>query len=713
MKQLFQNLKTGNVFTNDIPLPNCSKNEVIIQTLKSLISPGTERMLLDFGKSSYLQKAKQQPEKVKQVLDKIKTDGLLPTIEVVFAKLDEPLPLGYCNVGRVIEIGSSVDEFKVGDLVVSNGAHSEVVCINKNLVCKIPEGVSLDEATFTVLSSIALQGIRLAKPTLGEQFVVIGLGIIGQITLELLKANGCKVIGVDLDYSKVEFAMKRGFNCFHLTEESQIEDLLQIWDKHFADGVLITASTKSNQPIENAAKLCRKKGRVVAVGAVGLDIPRNSFYEKELELQISCSYGPGRYDNLYEGQGIDYPLPHVRWTQNRNFQAILDLLKEKKIKFNDFITDKLSFENIESEYPKILNSRDTLGALINYGEDIVTSKTVKLPSSPKSSNGAGDIGLIGAGNFSKVVLAPAIKKAGASIHTIVSSKGVSSSNLGIKVNSSYSSTDTESVLKSKEIDTLFVTTQHDSHSYYVIEALKNNKNIFVEKPIATNLEQLKDIYNFHKSLEAPPHLMVGFNRRFSPLAKELKKFLSNSTAPISVIYNVNAGHIPEDHWVHDDKKGGGRIIGEGCHFIDLISYLTGNKVVSVSSIGLGNNKSNISNDTVTISLKYNDGSIGIINYFANGNKSYPKERITVFCQGQVYELENFKSLKTYGSGKNLSLLKQDKGHNSEVQEFLDSIKTNKPLIEFESILNTTLATFAHVESLSSKEEVKLDNIWSL
>lgn len=717
MKQLLQDLKKGEILLEEIALPNCGKNEILIKTEKSLISPGTERMLLEFGRSSYLQKAKQQPDKVKMVLDKIKTDGLVPTMETVFSKLAEPMPLGYCNAGTVLEVGSNVTEFKAGDRVVSNGAHSEIVVVGKKLVAKIPDNVSFELASFTVIASIALQGIRLFQPTLGEKVVVIGLGLIGQITLEFLKANGCEAIGIDIDQGKVELARSNGFIALNPANgEDPVSFVSNYTNEIGVDGVIITAATKSNGPLEQAAEITRKKGRIVAVGAIGMNIPRPPFYEKELAFYISSSYGPGRYDSKYENEGIDYPIGYVRWTENRNFQAILQLISNGSLNFEYLITHKYKFLEAPKAYNEILNNRDSLGVILEYEviDNINLEKKVNIVSSESQKVDEVNIGIIGSGNFTKLIVLPILKNSKANLIGISSAKGLSSSISAKKFGFNYSTTDYRELLNDKKINTIFITTRHNNHAELIIKSLEAGKNVFVEKPLAINMEQLASVVKTCNKLSDEnrlPHLMVGFNRRFSPFAKDIFSKTKGRSSSIAMNMLINAGALPKDLWVHDPEVGGGRIIGEGCHFIDTMSYFAKSDVLSVHSIGLNSEKElPIKNDNVILNLKFKDGSIGTLNYLANGNKSFSKEQMTLFCEGKVFVLDNYKKNSIYG-GNDFKKFSQDKGHKEEMIAFVENIKSStKSLISLESLINTTLATFAHVKSLEENIEVKISEL---
>lgn len=717
MKQLLQDLKNGEILLEEIPLPNCGANEVLIKSERTLISPGTERMLLEFGRSSYIQKARQQPDKVKMVLDKIKTDGLVPTLETVFAKLGEPMPLGYCNAGIVIDVGGNVTDFKVGDRVVSNGAHSEIVAVGKNLVAKIPDNVSFEQASFTVIASIALQGIRLFQPTLGEKVVVIGLGLIGQITMEFLKANGCEAIGVDIDEGKVKLARSNGFIALNPANgEDPISFVANYTNEIGVDGVIITAATKSNAPIEQAAQITRRKGRIVAVGAIGMDIPRPPFYEKELSFYISSSYGPGRYDSKYEDEGIDYPIGYVRWTENRNFQAILQLLSSGGLNFDYLVTHRYKFLDAPKAYNEILNNRDALGVVLEYEniKDIAVDKRVNLLSSFASTSSEVGIGVIGAGNFTKLIVLPILKDSSAKLVGISSSKGLSSSIAAKKFGFEYSTTDYNELLKDEKINTVFITTRHNNHAKLVIESLEAGKNVFVEKPLAIDMEQLADVVKCCNKLASEnrmPKLMVGFNRRFSPFVKDIFSKVKGRSSGLAMNMTINSGALPKDLWVHDEKIGGGRIIGEGCHFIDTMSYLANSEVESIYSVALNSDKElAIKNDNVILNLKFKDGSIGTLSYLSNGNKSYPKEQMSLFCEGKVFNLDNYKKVNAFGSS-GMKKWSQDKGHKDEMIGFVENIKSSKEnLISLESLVNTTLATFAHVKSLEENRVVQISEL---
>lgn len=696
MLQIIQDLKKGDTILEDVPAPLVRKGYVLIKTHRSLVSLGTEKMLVEFGKSNLISKARQQPEKVKQVLDKIKTEGLLPTMEAVFNKLDEPLPLGYCNAGEVIAVGEGVSEFRVGDRVASNGHHAEIVCIAKNLVAKIPENVSYEEAAFTVIGSIGLQGIRLVNPTMGETVVVIGLGLIGLITIQLLLANGCNVIGFDFDERKVEMAKKSGANAFIASNVDVVKMVEEYTGGIGADAVLITASTKSNDVISQAAQMSRKKGRIVLVGVIGLNIQRSDFFKKELSFQVSSSYGPGRYDEDYESKGIDYPLAYVRWTEKRNFEAVLNAISRKQLNVNSLITERLALK----EYQKIYSNMGgaSIASILEYDYSSELGQNTVAVKIFSNRPGKGVLGIIGAGNFTKMTVLPALKNSGAHYKYISSAGGLSAKSLANKYGFEFSTTDYKEILNDKEVDIVMITTRHDMHAAMVTDAIKAGKNIFVEKPLALNTIELESIITEYEKLSDPISITVGFNRRFSPHSQKAKKLIGN--APMNIIATMNAGFIPPDVWVQDMKVGGGRIIGEACHFIDLLTYLTGSQVTSVVMNAMGINPEE-NTDNAVITLKFANGSQGVINYFSNGSKEYAKERIEIFSQGRILVLDNFRKLKGYGfkdfSSMSTSL---DKGHKSQFVKLIKQIKEGGPsIIPFEDIINTTKASFAAIESL--------------
>jgi len=717
MKQILQNLKTGKTEIAEIPCPSVKPGHILIRTHTSLISAGTERMLVNFGKAGLIQKARQQPDKVRMVLDKVKTDGLIPTLETVRSKLGQPLPMGYCNVGVILEIGEAASEFAVGDRVASNGRHAEVVNVPAHLCAKIPDGIDDEAATFTIIGAIALQGIRLAQPTLGEAFVVTGLGLIGLITVQLLRAQGCRVLGIDFDTEKLKLARKFGAETVDLSaREDPIAAATAFSRGRGVDGVLITASTKSNEPVHQAALMCRKRGRIVLVGVTGLELSRADFYEKELSFQVSCSYGPGRYDPAYEEKGQDYPIGFVRWTEQRNFEAVLDMLADKRLDPSPLISHRFPLEDAEKAYKLIGDGTPSLGILLEYSDklqkadDTLRRQTIQLASNrsrPATPASLPTIGFIGAGNYATQILIPAFKKAGARLKTVASSGGMSGQHAGQKFGFQSTTTDTDNLLTDKEINTLVITTRHDSHARLVCQALKENKHVFVEKPLALNHDELKEIESVYSLLithNASPLLMVGFNRRFAPQIQKIKALLASVKEPKSIVMTVNAGAIPPEHWTQDPSIGGGRIIGEGCHFIDLLRFLIGHPITGIQSTMLGASPGvAVREDKMSFTLRFADGSFGTVHYLANGHKSFPKERLEVFCAGRVLQLDNFRSLKGFGwpGFKKMNLWRQDKGQAACASAFVEAIRQGGPSpIPFKELLEVSKVTIEIAGQLS-------------
>lgn len=701
MKQIIQNLKTGETKLIEVPCPSINPGNLLIHTKTSLISSGTERMLVDFGKASYLAKARQQPEKVKEVLTKIKTDGLATTYEAVQSKLSQPIALGYCNVGEVEAIGSGVTGFSLGDRVISNGNHSEVVSVPKNLCARIPKNVNDEQASFVILGAIGLQGIRLANVTLGENFVVVGLGAIGLITVQILRAHGCRVMAVDVQADRLKLAKQFGAVTVN---PGAGEDVLSVADKFSrnrgVDGVIITASTKSHDVVSQAAKMCRKRGRIILVGVTGLNLVRDDFYEKELTFQVSCSYGPGRYDSNYEEAGNDYPLAFVRWTEQRNFEAVLDLMSSGQINVEPLISHRVAFEKAPEIYRKLSEGEQGLGMILQYTSPSPQRNlnTIALPSltgAKITNTHLLTVGFIGAGNYASRVLIPAFKKAEVKLHSVVTSGGLSGSIHGAASGFKFASTDVGAVVDNDDIDVIVIATRHDSHSDIVCRGLQSGKNVFVEKPLAIDREGLAAVQVAYSGLknnvDSVPknHLMVGFNRRYSPHITKMKSLLAKTKEPKSLIMTMNAGSIPSGHWVHDSTVGGGRIIGEACHYIDLMKFIVGENIVDVQARCIGQLVSGkVNDDNAVITLGFSDGSFGTINYLSNGSSNYPKETIKVFSAGRVLELDNFRVLKGYGWGsfKKFKTWRQDKGQVKCVEAFLSGIKNNTPAIPFEDLI---------------------------
>lgn len=687
MKQVLQSLKTGHTTIADIPYPQIGPGEVLIKTTRSLISPGTEKMLVSFGQASVLNKIRQQPDKARMVLEKVKTDGLLPTIDAVRDKLDQLIPMGYSHVGKVVAVGAGIDHLVSGDRVVSNGPHAEMVCVPKNLCCKIPLGVSDDDAAFSILGAIALQGIRLAEPTLGECFVVTGLGVIGLLTIQLLQAQGCRVLAIDVNPTRLALAEKLGAEIANAENSDACLSKAKVFSRQRGvDGVIITAATTSDEPIHQAAQMSRQRGRIILVGVTGLNLVREDFYKKEIRFQVSCSYGPGRYDPSYEQEGRDYPYAFVRWTENRNIEAFLDMLSSAKVAVSSLMTHRFPITAADEAYSLLTNENEGLGVLLEYNDvdsDIslnsiqslqsLTLTTKKLIQSESSVS----IGMIGAGNYASRILVPAFKRAGVRLKQIGCKNGVSGWQQATRHGFETVSTDMRQLIADPYINTIVIASRHDTHATYICDALKAGKHVFVEKPLCLSLEELDRIIVCQREY-ASQHVMIGFNRRFAPHIQLMKKLLATVVEPKSFIMTVNAGAIPTEHWVQQKAVGGGRIIGEVCHFVDLLMYLCDAAIVKYNVTCLGGMK-NI-DDVVSITLQFKDGSFGVIHYLANGHRSFPKERLEVFTAAKVLQLDNFRRMTGYGwpTFKKMSLWRQDKGQQQCVNEFVQAIQTGDP-----------------------------------
>lgn len=706
MRQVLQSLSDGRTSLTDVPAPSAPRGGLLIRTSRSVISAGTERMLVDFGRAGWLEKAWQQPEKVRQVLAKVRTDGVLPTIDTVRSKLDQPAPLGYCNVGTVVEVGSDVRGFAPGDRVVSNGPHAEFVAVLRNLCARVPEGVSDDEAAFAVLGAIALQGVRLAAPTLGERFVVTGLGLIGLLTVQMLRANGCRVLGIDPDPAKAELARNLGAEVVLLEHgEDPLEVATAFSDDRGVDGVLITAATPSNEPMSQAADMCRKRGRIVLIGVVGLELNRADFYQKELTFQVSCSYGPGRYDPEYEEKGNDYPFGFVRWTEQRNFDAVLDMMASGRLDVQPLISHRFAFESAPDAYELLATSSEPyLGILLEYSESSTSSEISRAvvwdAESTRSTGGSQPgIAFIGAGNYAGRILIPAFAASGAQLRAIASAGGVNAAHYGRKFGFARATTETAAIVTADDVDAVVIATRHDSHSRFVVEALRAGKHVFVEKPLAISeqeIDAIAEAWSTSGQSGQRPQVMVGFNRRFAPQVQRMKTLLDGVREPKSFIITVNAGALPETHWTQDPLIGGGRIIGEACHFVDLMRFLASHTIVD-SRIQTLAGTGAIQDDKSTITLVFADGSWGAIHYLANGHSAVPKERIEVFCAGRVLQLDNFRRLTGYGwpGFSKMNLRRQDKGQKACAQAFVDSVKHGgESPIPFEQLLEVSRTTVA-------------------
>ncbi|HSO75181.1 MAG TPA: bi-domain-containing oxidoreductase, partial [Blastocatellia bacterium] len=714
-----QNFRTGELKVEDLPPPALRAGGVLVRTAWSLISSGTERTIVETAQSSLIGKARERPDLVRQMVDTFKREGLRSTYEKVKARLTKLAPLGYSASGVVSAVSSDVREFRVGDRVACAGggyaSHAEVLFIPQNLCCKVPETVSLEAASYTTVGAIALQGVRQADPRLGESAAVIGLGLVGQLTVQLLKAAGCHVLGVDIDAAACALARSSGADAAAIDNDSARAACDELTAARGVDCVLITAGTKSSEPIELAAELARDRARVVVVGLVGMDVPRHSFYAKELELRLSRSYGPGRYDPGYEEKGIDYPIGYVRWTEKRNMEAFLRLAADGKINTNLLTTHRFKVADALEAYNLILN-RDGERCCGVVLEDPGTAEAAK-PIQPLRARApaSGELGVsfIGAGSFGRGVLLPIIKRAAkVQLRSVAAATGLSARNAAEQFDFAHPTTDYQEILKDDESKTVFIATRHDSHARMAVEALKQGKHVFVEKPLATSIEGLREVVSAAR--ESKGLLMVGYNRRFAPIAREIKERFSKRSGPMTIVYRVNAGQLPAGHWTYDETEGGGRIIGEICHFIDFVQFLTDALPERVTATGVPNSPSaGFIDDSVIISLGMRDGSVASIVYTASGDKAVSKEHIEVFCDRSVARIDDFKSGVFIRGGKSTRLGggSQDKGHAAEIASFLDAVRngTEAP-ISLESLVATSLACFASVESVRSGATSMLDHL---
>jgi predicted dehydrogenase/threonine dehydrogenase-like Zn-dependent dehydrogenase len=711
LRQVLQSLRDGSTVLAEVPVPQTLAGGLLIRTTRSLVSAGTERMLVEFGRAGWLERVRQQPEAARQVLDKVRTDGLLPALDAVRSRLDRPLPLGYCNVGVVAGVGPDVPGFAPGDRVVSNGSHAEWVAVPRNLCARVPEEVTDDEAAFTVLGAIALQGVRLAAPTLGESFAVIGLGLVGLLTVQLLRANGCRVFGIDPDPGKCELARRFGADALVLGRGEDVQMAAASFTQGLGmDGVLLTAATASSEPVSQAARMCRQRGRIVLVGVTGLTLDRADFYQKELSFQVSCSYGPGRYDPGYEERGNDYPAGFVRWTEQRNFQAVLEMMRSRKLEVAPLISHRFAFEAAPAAYALLTDgSEPYIGILLEYatapaaevaGHNGASAGSVVLNAraQPASAITSPAVGFVGAGNHASRVLLPAFAASGARLCAIASNGGVTAAHCARRFGIARASSDAAALIAAADIDAVVIATRHDSHAGLVVQALQAGKHVFVEKPLAIDAGQLEAIVSAWEARDAAghrPQLVVGFNRRFAPQAVRIKTLLADTRQPKSLVATVNAGAIPATHWTQDQHVGGGRIIGEACHFVDLLRFLVGQPIVDSNVAMLGDGAAQA--DSVAISLTFADGSIGSIHYLANGHRSFPKERIEVFCGGRVLQLDNFRRLRGYGwpGFKRLNLLRQDKGQRALVLAFVEALRSGgDPPIPFAELIEVSRTVIA-------------------
>ena len=680
MIHLLQSLADGSTQLVDVPVPAATGAALVVESRASVVSAGTERMLVDFGRAGWLEKARRQPDKVRQVVDKMRTDGIAPTLGAVRAKLDAPIPLGYCQAGVVVETGPRVERFAPGDRVVTNGPHAEYVRVPHTLAAHIPDAVSFEAAAFTPLAAIGLQGLRLATPTLGETIVVYGLGLIGLLTVQLARANGCDVIGIDRDAVRLGLAERFGARAVSADEGVDVtRAVLDLTAGEGADAVLLTLATDDDGPVHAAATMSRKRGRIVLVGVAGLQLRRDDFYRKELSFQVSCSYGPGRYDPVHEEQGVDYPRGFVRWTEGRNFAAVLALMAEGRLDPTPLVTHRFDIGEAAQAYEVVSGTEKSLGIVLRYPERVSAaappSRSIVLRSDEPPA-GQGIVGWVGSGNFASRVLIPAFAKAGATLHTLASSGGVSAATVGKREGFRRATTDADTLLGNELIDTIVVTTRHDTHASWARRSLEAGKHVFVEKPLALDAEEVDRIDAALQRTSAV--LCVGFNRRYAPMAVRAREALRGRTGPLVVDILVNAGAIPRDHWTQRPDEGGGRIVGEAVHFIDLARFFVGAPIASLQVKTAGEQRP--IDDVASLQLGFGDGSIASIRYLSNGHRAFPKERIELFVDGAVIRIDNWRTMRGWGVNGVTTHLphSQDKGHTALAEAFMRAVRGHGP-----------------------------------
>jgi len=712
MKQLLKNMRDGQTLVADVPVPAVRPGMALVRTAASLVSVGTERMVVEFAEKSLVGKAASRPDLVRQVVDKARREGIVSTIEAAFNRLDQPMALGYSSAGTIVAVGEGMEGYHIGDRVACAGGgfavHAEYALVPKNLLALLPAEVDFESAAFATLGAIALQGFRLAQPQVGERVAIIGLGLLGLLTVGIAQAAGCSVFGIDLDPARVALAEKLGAAA---VSRSGAEETGRSFSQGRGfDSVLICADTSSTDPVTLAGELARDRGTIVAVGAVGLEIPRKIYYEKELQVFISRSYGPGRYDPAYEEKGQDYPFGYVRWTEGRNLEAIVDLIASRRMDVNPLITHRFPIEQADQAYELISGKRDELflGVLITYpqAEAAVPVSRVNMPAAVLSAPKTGELalGVLGAGNYASATFLPAVQSAGGAVRVgIASATGLSARHAAQRFGFAYASSSEQEVLQDEHINLIAILTRHDQHARQVATALEHGKAVFCEKPLAINADDLAAVESALADQNAPL-LTVGFNRRFAPFSQRLAAFLANRAEPLAAHYRVNAGFLPSTHWLHDPLVGGGRIIGEGCHFIDYLIFLTGSVPVKVHAAALPDN-GRYHQDNVIMTFTFADGSVGTVTYLANGDKSFPKERVEVFCGGKVAVLDDFRTLELTANGhreRMQSTLRQDKGHRAGWETFMKSVRSGgQPPIPYNQLLGGARAAFAAVRSVKT------------
>jgi predicted dehydrogenase/threonine dehydrogenase-like Zn-dependent dehydrogenase len=719
MKQVIQDVRSGKTSVTEVPVPVPAPGMALVRTAASLVSAGTERAVVEFAAKTLLGKARSRPDLVRQVLEKVRREGLMTTFEAVQNRLDQPMPLGYSSAGTVVAVGDGLQGFRVGDRVACAGGgyavHAEFAVVPQNLLAHLPEGVDFEAGAFATLGAIALHGFRLAEAQLGDRVVVIGLGLLGLLSVGLARAAGCSVLGIDLDPERVGRAKNLGAEA---VANPEAEEAAAAFSQGLGcDVVLICADTQSNETVELAGAIARDRARVVAVGAVGMDIPRRTYYQKELQFIVSRSYGPGRYDPLYEEAGIDYPPEYVRWTEGRNLDAFLETLAEGAFDATSLISHRFDIGHAADAYELITGEtkESFLGVLLTYPQEKDVDSIVRQVelAQPKITPSARvRLGAIGAGNFATAVLFPALRKVkGVERIGLVTASGLTGTQVGKRFGFHYASTDVNEVLEDEKINTVAILTRHNLHAAQVIAALKAGKHVFCEKPLALRRDELREIM---QALGQSDRLLtVGFNRRFSPFALRIKIFFDVVSRPLAMHYRINAGNLPPDHWLHDAEQGGGRIIGEACHFIDFLTFLIGSPPVQVSATGIPDDR-RYREDNVIITLEFPDGSLGTVSYLAAGDRAFPKERVEVIGGGRVAVLDDFRRVETVHNGRrkvNHAWLRQDKGHRQEWEAFAKAIAVGgPPPIPYEHLVGVSLSSIAAVEALRSRTTVKIDTL---
>jgi predicted dehydrogenase/threonine dehydrogenase-like Zn-dependent dehydrogenase len=717
MKQVLQNRKSGKVAVGEVPVPTVQAGRVLVRTVASLISAGTERASVESARKSLVQEARERPDLVKAVIERARTEGLRNTFNAVRGKLASSQALGYSAAGIVMAVGDNVTDFvpdqRVACAGVGYASHAEVLSVPKNLVVRLPDEVNFEAGAFGTLGAIALQGVRLAEPTLGESVLVIGLGLLGQLTVQLLKANGCRVFGIDLDPARVDLARQLGADAAAVSNDDTKSAVMSWTQGRGVDAVLITAATDSNEPVELAGEVSRMKGRVVVVGMTGLTIPRQSYFKRELSLKISMSYGPGRYDADYEERGHDYPFGYVRWTENRNIEAFLDLVRQGRVTVEPLITHRFPVDDAERAYELIAGDIDEpyLAVLLAYDPNRELNRIVELEGlkqrAPRQKSVR--VGVIGAGGYVTAMLLPHFKTAGAEFVSVATASGVTAVDVGKKFGFRQAVSDSDSIISNDDVNLVVIGTRHDLHASLAAKALERNKHVFVEKPLALNDADLDKV--LRAASDSQGTLMVGFNRRFSPLARKAQDFFAGRQGPLSILYRVNAGRIPTGHWIQDPLQGGGRIVGEVCHFIDLMQFWIGAPPVSVFAESVAVNSHNVVNhDSVLITLRFADGSNGSIAYLAEGDKALAKERVEIFGDSRTFVLEDFLHATAYRNGREEKtvLRSQDKGQAEEVKKVCSSVlEGGAPPISLAELASTTLATFRILDSLRSGQPIEV------